>query len=398
MANNPNDSKPLPDGENLKESSSSAFVEPGSFSKQWSDITLLQTRSRNLIYTAVRYGRRFLLKALRPEHAGLTEYQQLQEKEFRLGISLNHPNIAATYSYEDVPGIGICIVQEYVDGVTLGEWLATEQTNAARKRVFMQLLDALEYLHDRQLVHHDLHRENILITRNGNNLKLIDFGLSDTDDSVALHDNDMRADIRRLAPLMKLLFPRRYAIIRRRCASGRYPNIAALRRAMQMRQKWFVTLLMLFFLLSGVSGVMLYLSLNDANTRRELTEMKHAIDNGVDVEEIKAVLDSVYRPVYDSLELPDARYQEIARAYVVNLPKPMIEYNRMIKRYKTGSMQYAAFSEAWMAVLSQIVVSDLTPRIDSLPNFSTEVAEGRLSEAEALRLRELYQGIYKRHH
>ncbi len=259
----------LPNGESFSDSfsSSSDFVEPGAFTSTWSDVVLLQSRSRNLIYTGVRYGRRFLLKTLRPEFANLTDYRLLHEKEFRLGFSLNHPNIASTYSFEEIslpvtiiddkhpngdhplPGsvrplteesrreAYLCIVQEYVDGVSLGEWLTTNPSYDIRKRVFMQMLDALEYLHNRQLVHHDLKSGNLLVTRNGQNLKLIDFGLSDTDDSLAPGSNDPRDDIRRLVPLMQLLFPHKYSLVRRNANLGKYSNIAALRRAVNKRDE-----------------------------------------------------------------------------------------------------------------------------------------------------------------
>ena len=417
MADHPSDNNPLPYGESRREVSSSAFMEPGSFSSRWSDITLLQERRHCVVYTGVRYGRRFLLKTLRPGHAGLTEYRQLQEKEFRLGISLNHPNIAATYSYEDVPGIGTCIVQEYIDGVDLSGWLAAKPSAAARRRVLMQLLDALEYLHDRQLVHHDLHCGNILITRNGGNLKLIDFGLSDTDDSAAclrcseqnetLSPNDVRRDIARLAPLMRLLFPHRCLLICRRCATGRYANISALRRALLRRQRWFVVFFMsLFFLLFAVSGVLLYLSWNERNesssmrelaeSRKELEETRQVINNGIDTAEIRAVLDSIYRPVYDSLKLPDARYQDVARTYIMYVPKPLLEYNRLIARYPVGSVQYSAFSDAWLNMYTK-EVNKLYKMVESLPYSSIEFGEGRLSESEFNRLKQYQVDIVNRH-
>ena len=49
------------------------------------------------------------------------------------------------------------------------------------RRIFEQLLDAVEFGNDEQVVHRVLILENVMITRNGENVKLIDFGLADTD-------------------------------------------------------------------------------------------------------------------------------------------------------------------------------------------------------------------------
>ena len=82
--------------------SSSAFIVPADFSSEWRDIILIHAYSHTQIYTATRYGRRFILKALKPEYASLTDYRLQQEQEFQLGIQLVHPNIAATYSLEEI--------------------------------------------------------------------------------------------------------------------------------------------------------------------------------------------------------------------------------------------------------------------------------------------------------
>lgn len=206
--------------------SSSDFIIPAEYSSDWHDITLVQTRSRTRIYTASRYGRRFVLKAYKPEIASMTESRLQQEREFQFGILLVHPNIAATYSLEEVEGVGRCIVQEWIDGMTLGEWLQTNPPKAAKERVFDQLLDALEYLHGLQLVHHDLKSDNILITRNGANVKLIDFSLSADDATISPVSNDPQADIAALRRLFPSLMPR-----------GCFDNIAALRLAIRRRQR-----------------------------------------------------------------------------------------------------------------------------------------------------------------
>jgi Protein kinase domain. len=252
--------------------SSSDFITPAEFSADWRDISLVQRRTHTHIYTATRYGRRFLLKALAPDCAELADYRLQQEQEFQLGVQLVHPNIAATYSLEDVPDIGRCIVQEWIDGMTLGEWVGSKPSRAARERTLNQLLDALEYLHGLQLVHHDLKPDNILVTRNGANIKLIDFGLSATDSTLSPIDNDPRADIRALGRLYSTLLPGQ-RLMARRCRNGQYANIAALRQAITRRQ-CFIRLLptILSVVLLTIAAVLFYLSLSVQNDEQQRYE------------------------------------------------------------------------------------------------------------------------------
>lgn len=234
------------------ESSSSAFFTPGTISNKWSEITCLQVRSRNVLYSGIRYGRKFLIKAVRD---GFTNTKLQQEKEFRQGILLNHPNIMSTYSLEEVEDLGMCIVSEWIEGVTLGEWLKNKQNINARRRVFIQILDALEYIHSLQLVHHDIKLDNIMVTTNGANAKLIDFGLSNTDDAVLTESNDVKKDIIGVGKIMKRMFASsglfgtsRYPITTRRALQGEFKNIAALRKAFlhsNVVAKWLYVLLIL---------------------------------------------------------------------------------------------------------------------------------------------------------
>ena len=236
---------------------------PKDFSSEWRDISLLQKHARTLVYVGTRYGRRFVLKAVTPEYADLTDYRLQQEQEFQLGIQLVHPNIAATYSLENIEGVGRCIVQEWIDGITLGEWLQTKPSESAQERAFVQLLDALEYLHSFQLVHHDLKTDNILITRNGSNVKLIDFGLSALDATLSPVSNDPQTDIQSLKKLFPTFVPK-----------GHFSNIAALRHAIQRRKQIKSALpVVLSVLLLIIASILFYLSWHERHAEQQRYEV-----------------------------------------------------------------------------------------------------------------------------
>ena len=100
---------------------------------------------------------------------------------------MQHPMVVSVFSLEEVEELGLCIVMEWIDGITLKEWLAQgKHTGKQRRHVTDMLLEALAYIHSRQTQHRDLKPSNIMVTHDGQHLKLIDFGLSDTDSHTIL--------------------------------------------------------------------------------------------------------------------------------------------------------------------------------------------------------------------
>ena len=149
-------------------------------SRQFTDVTILNTSKVNIVAKAKRYGRWWLLKGLNKQVANETAYIQRLRKELELLMQLEHPFVVSTVGLEMVEDLGNCIVMEYVEGTTLKEWLKEKHTRKDRKRIAIQLGEAVDYIHTKGIVHRDLKPENIIITKNGNNVKLTDFGLADS--------------------------------------------------------------------------------------------------------------------------------------------------------------------------------------------------------------------------
>jgi serine/threonine-protein kinase len=96
--------------------------------------------------------------------------------ESRSASSLDHPNIARLYTC-GYKGFTIFLTAEFVEGQTLKELMAARTFEMAEiLPLAKQLCAALDYAHDRGVVHHFLNPSNIKILPDGT-LKVLDFGL-----------------------------------------------------------------------------------------------------------------------------------------------------------------------------------------------------------------------------
>lgn len=234
----------------------------------------------NRLFKAQRYGKWFVLKGLKQEHQQEVIYLELLNKEFELGIQMEHPNIVHTISKEIDPVVGPCIVMEYVDGITLKEFLAQRPSQEIRLKIVKELLDAMSYYHSLQIIHRDLKPDNILIARNGQNVKLIDFGLADSDYHGVLKQPagsnkyaapeqvkgdvplDNRADIYAFGIILRQLFPNRYGSVARKCThqdrEKRFQHAEEIWRSIQQRSRRLM-LVFIGLLFGSVTGLWFFL-------------------------------------------------------------------------------------------------------------------------------------------
>jgi serine/threonine-protein kinase len=111
-------------------------------------------------------------------------------REAHVLASLNHPNIASIYGFEESGGVQ-ALVLELVDGPTLADRLAVgpiaqdEVVAIAR-----QIVDALEAAHEQGIVHRDLKPANIKLRPDGT-VKVLDFGLAKALDPTSSSNADV---------------------------------------------------------------------------------------------------------------------------------------------------------------------------------------------------------------
>ena len=117
------------------------------------------------------------LKVLPELVAGDTERLARFRREAQVLASLNHPNIAHLYGFEDAAGTP-ALVMELVPGPTLADRIAQGPLELPEALpIARQIADALEAAHEHGVIHRDLKPANIKVKDDGS-VKILDFGLA----------------------------------------------------------------------------------------------------------------------------------------------------------------------------------------------------------------------------
>jgi serine/threonine protein kinase len=133
------------------------------------------------VYLAVRadgaFRKQFALKLVRPAAATEDTMRRFQ-REREILASLDHPNIARIVDGGTTEDGLPYLVMDYVEGEPIDAYCNRHRLDlTARLQLFREVCSAVQYAHDRHVVHRDLKPTNILVTRDGV-VKLLDFGIA----------------------------------------------------------------------------------------------------------------------------------------------------------------------------------------------------------------------------
>lgn len=118
------------------------------------------------------------VKIMHDDHMQNEDMRRRFKNESKAMAVLDHPNIRRIYDVCFTSKIH-CIVMEYVDGITLKDYLEQKGALGWKEALdfIVQILYALRHAHERGIVHRDVKPENMLLLADGS-LKLTDFGIA----------------------------------------------------------------------------------------------------------------------------------------------------------------------------------------------------------------------------
>lgn len=260
-------------------------------------------------YRVKIYGKLHFLKKLKKEHEDNILFREALRKEFEIGFRLEHPNIVRYVSFHDNE-----ILMEYVDGENLLSFLKTHPAYFEDAEHFdkfvSHFLSALQYLHDNQVLHLDIKPENIMLTRIGCDVKVVDLGCCYSDsftdsagytaqyaapEQVEGGKVDAGTDIYAVGKILELLpHPPKYNKVIKRCLNkdpqNRYQSIADLKAALATKKivrknmMWVASITVVVFSFLLLSFVFKFSSvpnpaIKNTSVQEEADTTKHLIQN-----------------------------------------------------------------------------------------------------------------------
>ena len=202
-----------------------------------SNIKFVEIPSKG-IFRFLRFSvndKNYIVKALKEEFRDRRQYIALLKKEFDAVVKLQSPFLPVYCELVEDSTLGRCIVEDYIEGRNITEYLKEHHTVEEQEQIANQLIDALQSVHRRFVVFRNLNPDNVLITKQDDSVKLIGFRPSFADEIQAPYTStrflapeqkdetvsvDSRSDIYSLGLILRQMnLPDNFASVVAKCCS-----------------------------------------------------------------------------------------------------------------------------------------------------------------------------------
>lgn len=145
-------------------------------------ISVIGEGGMGTVYLAehLHIGRKAAIKVLHKKYLSNSNIKERFKHEAATLSHIQHPNIVKLYDYVETKD-GLYLIMEYADGVLLDDYIKKEsgpikEENAIK--IMNGLLSGFAYAHSQNIVHRDVKPNNVIISRDFNTVKILDFGIA----------------------------------------------------------------------------------------------------------------------------------------------------------------------------------------------------------------------------
>ena len=123
-------------------------------------------------------GQKYAFKLLKDEFVQHPNIRKRFLAEARNLAKMQHPNIIKVTDLIDAGDI-VAFVMENIEGVSLEQYISDNSplSHETIEKLFLQMIDAVEYVHSQGLIHRDIKPSNFMVTPD-ESVKLLDFGIA----------------------------------------------------------------------------------------------------------------------------------------------------------------------------------------------------------------------------
>lgn len=198
----------------------------------------IKTAGINLMMTGTENAQPVLAVGLKEPYRDKPQHQKALQREYDKNHQLEHPHLMKYLAIKEIEHAGTCLLLQWEPARTLEAYIHEGHSVEEYKRVLRQIADAVNYLHENNMVHGALDAQNVFITNKGDDVRVLNFRMRYADNLHQPADSlkyiapeakdgtialDARADIFSLGAMVKAmdLGPEYNDVVKGSCSYGR---------------------------------------------------------------------------------------------------------------------------------------------------------------------------------